>query len=93
MNTRRSRRDFLKSVATVTAAAPTLLQAQALSLHDRVAQRQDPARGDWLGIRGQQDLRSALKTPGVELAAVADVYEGRLALRQRSLGQPGGDDA
>jgi hypothetical protein len=91
MNTRRSRRDFLKSVATVTAAAPTLLQAQApqpsrpVSPNDRIR-----LAAIGVGIRGQQDLRSALKTPGVELAAVADVYEGASRSPEKS-GQSGDD--
>ena len=41
-----------------------------------------------VGIRGQQDLRSALRTPGVELAAAADVYDGRLTLAKERVGQP-----
>src|SRR5438045_2515181 len=86
MTTRRSRRDFLKSVATVTATAPTLLRAQPqpparVSPNDRI---RIAAIG--LGIRGQQDVRSALRTPGVELAAVADVYDGRLALAKEQWG-------
>ena len=87
MSTRRSRRDFLKSVATVTAAAPTLLQAQAPQSSGRVSPN-DRIRvaAIGVGIRGQQDLRSALKAPGVELAAVADVYEGRLALARELWG-------
>jgi predicted dehydrogenase len=87
MNTRRSRRDFLKSVATVTAAAPTLLQAHAPQPSGRVSPNERiriAAIG--VGIRGQQDVRAALKTPGVELAAVADVYEGRLALAREVWG-------
>src|SRR4030095_10440520 len=39
-----------------------------------------------LGIRGLQDVRAALKTPGVELAAVADVYDGRLTLAKEEGG-------
>ena len=39
-----------------------------------------------IGIRGQQDMRAALKTPGVELAAVADVYDGRLTLAKELFG-------
>jgi predicted dehydrogenase len=87
MNTRRSRRDFLKSVATVTAAAPTLLQAQAPQPSGRVSPN-DRIRlaAIGVGIRGQQDLRSALKSPGVELAEVADVYEGRLAFAREVWG-------
>ena len=87
MNSRRSRRDFLKSVATVTAAAPTLLQAQAPQPSGRVSPN-DRIRiaAIGVGIRGQQDLRSALKSPGVELAVVADVYEGRLTFAKEVWG-------
>jgi predicted dehydrogenase len=87
MNSRRSRREFLKSVATVTAAAPTLLQAQTTQPSGQVSPN-DRIRlaAIGVGIRGQQDLRAALKAPGVELAAVADVYEGRLAFAREVWG-------
>jgi predicted dehydrogenase len=39
-----------------------------------------------VGIRGQQDLLAALKTPGVELVAAADVYDGRLTLAKEKWG-------
>ena len=77
----RTRREFLKTVAAGTAAAPTLLRAQASQPSQRVSPNERirlAAIG--VGIRGQQDVRSALRTPGVELAAVADVYDGRLTL-------------
>jgi predicted dehydrogenase len=89
MTTRRSRRDFLKSVAGTTAAAPVLLRAQqtpirpqAVSPNERIG-----IALVGMGIRGQQDLRSALRTPGVEVAAVADVYDGRLMLAKELCGQ------
>jgi predicted dehydrogenase len=87
MTVRRSRRDFLKTVATATTAAPTLLRGQtpsprrAVSPNDRIR-----FATVGLGIRGQQDVRAALRTPGVELAAVADVYDGRLALAKEVWG-------
>ena len=46
-----------------------------------------------MGIRGQQDLRSALQTPGVEVAAVADIYDGRLTLAKELCGHAGVHDA
>jgi predicted dehydrogenase len=81
MSTRRSRRDFLR-IAGATATAPVLLRAQQTPFQ---SQKVSPnARIGialfGMGIRGQQDLRSALRTPDVELAAVADVYDGRLTL-------------
>src|SRR5882724_7085209 len=78
MTTRRSRRDFLKSVAGAAATAPIMLRAQ------NAAPRTVAAIG--VGIRGQQDLLSALRTPGVELVAAADVYDGRLTLAKERWG-------
>jgi hypothetical protein len=86
MTTRRSRRDFLNAVAGV-AAAPTILRAhpretaQTVTANDRI---RVAILG--LGIRGQQDVRSALRTPGVELVAAADVYDGRLTLAKELWG-------
>jgi predicted dehydrogenase len=86
MSDPRSRRDFLKTVAA-TATVPTVLRAQAPASSRRVSPN-DRLRFALfgLGIRGQQDMRSALKSPGVELAAVADVYDGRLTLAKELLG-------
>jgi predicted dehydrogenase len=86
MTTRRSRRDFLNAVAGV-AAAPTILRAQPRETAQNVAAN-DRVRVALfgLGIRGQQDMRSALRTPGVELVAVADVYDGRLTLAKELFG-------
>lgn len=85
MTVRRSRREFLKTVAAASTVTPTLLRAQAparpVSPNDRI---RFAAIG--LGIRGQQDVRSALKTPGAELVAVADVYSGRLAFAKETWG-------
>ena len=86
MTDRRSRRDFLKTVAA-TATVPTVLRAQApaasqtVSANDRIR-----IAMFGMGIRGQQDMRSALKAPGIELVAAADVYEGRLTLAKELWG-------
>jgi predicted dehydrogenase len=75
-----SRRDFLKMAAAsgVTAAVPARVRAQTLS------QSQDVSPNDRIqiatlgcGIQGISDTRVALRVPGVELVAVADVYDGR----------------
>jgi predicted dehydrogenase len=84
---RPTRRDFLKTVGGAAATAPVVLRAQtsapsqALSSNDRL---RFAAIG--VGIRGQQDLLSALRTPGIELVAVADVYDGRLTLARERWG-------
>ncbi len=77
-----SRREFL-SVATsasLAAGASTILraerpgpQATAVSSTDRVR-----LATIGMGIQGLNDTRTALRVPGVELVAVADVYQGRL---------------
>jgi predicted dehydrogenase len=87
MNSRRSRREFLQVVAGAATAAPTLLQAQR-STSSRTVAPNDRIRVGIIGvgIRGQQDLRSALHAPGVELTAAADVYDGRLALAKELWG-------
>src|SRR6185369_11884466 len=87
MTTRRTRRDFLKTVGGAAATAPIVLRAQTS------APSQAPSSNDRIrfaaigvGIRGQQDLLSALRTPGVELVASADVYDGRLTLARERWG-------
>jgi predicted dehydrogenase len=87
MSTRRSRRDFLRAAAGATATAPVLLRAHTPMPSQTVtpnARIRIAAFG--VGIRGQQDIRSARVVPGVELAAVADVYDGRLALAKELWG-------
>jgi len=88
MSTRQSRRDFLKAVAVAGAASPTILHAQPASSAARQAPANDRigVAAFGAGIRGLQDLRSALKVPGVELVAVADVYDGRLTLAKETWG-------
>ena len=81
-----SRRDFLQAVAGV-AAAPTVLRAQAGATPQSVAANDRIRVAVFgLGIRGQQDVRSALRAPGVELVAAADVYDGRLTLAKELWG-------
>src|SRR5580765_4367628 len=84
---RPTRRDFLKTVGGAAATAPIVLRAQTSALS------QTPSSNDRIrfaaigvGIRGQQDLLSALRTPGVELVAAADVYDGRLTLARERWG-------
>ncbi len=81
---RPTRREFLKTAgAGVTAAATstTILRAQTTGDKQEVppADRIQIATIGF-GIQGIGDTRSALRVPGVELVAVADVYDGRLTL-------------
>ncbi len=79
---RPTRRDFLRIAAGTTMTTTTIggLRAQELkapqssSPNDRI---QIATIG--YGIQGINDTRVALKVPGVELVAVADVYDGRRA--------------
>ena len=86
MNAGTSRREFLQAVAGATAAAPTMLRAQTAP--PRTVAPNDRIRVGifGVGIRGLADLRSALRVPGVELTAVADVYDGRLTLARELWG-------
>ena len=86
MSNGKSRREFLQAVAGAAAAAPTVLNAQRPA--SRTVSPNDRIRLGivGVGIRGQQDLLSALRAPGVELAAAADVYDGRLTLAKELWG-------
>jgi predicted dehydrogenase len=89
MSNRSSRRDFLKIAAGVTAAAPTLLRAQTQAttpLQDVPPSERIHVATIGFGIQGQSDTRSALRVRGVELVAVADVYDGRQTLAKELWG-------
>ncbi len=77
---RPTRRDFFRMAAATSVAASTVRRlsaqdvpgAQSVAPNDRI---QIATIG--CGIQGISDTRTALKVPGVELVAVADVYDGR----------------
>src|SRR5712692_9214150 len=83
-----SRREFLKRATATTVAASS-------SVHFLEAEQAAPvAAGErvglatiGLGIQGTGDTKSALKTPGVELVAVADLYDGRLTRAKEAFGE------
>jgi len=78
---RPSRRDFLKTAAVGSVAAgPALLHAYELQPKAQ-APSGERVRIALIGAGGQgsSDTRSALRVPGVELVAVSDIYDGRLA--------------
>jgi predicted dehydrogenase len=77
-----SRREFLKAAAAGTMAAsvsPAL--THVLEAQERGGGPARPVRLALIGAGGQGmgDTRTALRVPGVQLTAVADVYDGRLA--------------
>jgi predicted dehydrogenase len=67
-----TRRHFLKSATTLLASAQAATASRGASPNDRI---RFAAIG--FGERGLADTRQALAVPGVELAAVCDLYEGR----------------
>ena len=75
-----TRREFLR-IAGTTAGATTILArtSPALATQDKPVSPNDRIRIALLGGggMGQGDMETALKVPGVELVAVADVYDGR----------------
>src|SRR6185503_16382681 len=83
-----SRREFLKlATATTVAASSTVsfLDAQEstpVAPADRVG-----LATIGLGGQGTSDTKAALKTEGVELVAVADLYDGRLARAKETFGE------
>jgi predicted dehydrogenase len=68
-----TRRHFLKSTAGAGLASGLAAQEAKISANDRIR-----FATIGLGGMGTGDTTSALAQPGVELAAVADIYEGRL---------------
>src|SRR5712692_7732474 len=84
MNTgKTSRRDFIKLTTATTLAAATsttILAAEEAKISERISPS-DRIRLGLIGAGGQGmgDTREALKVPGIELVAAADLYDGRLA--------------
>ena len=77
-----SRRDFLKLAAGAAALATAAKKVEAETAVGCVKPSSDKRVGlATIGIGGQgtSDTEAALKVPGVELVAVADTYDGRLA--------------
>lgn len=86
---RPTRRDFLKMAAATSVAASTTTRLRA----EAAPASQMIAPGDRIrlatigcGIQGIGDTKNALEVPGVELVAVADVYEGRLVRAKEEWG-------
>jgi predicted dehydrogenase len=88
---RPSRREFLKTAAGggVAASLPITLRAQ-----DRPPAQDVPPNERiqialiGAGGQGMSDTRTALRVPGTELTAVADIYDGRLLRSKELWGEP-----
>ncbi len=85
-----SRRRFIKSAAVSTLAAGASVKVLAAPNHSLLSTQEnqqktvapsDKIRIATIGIGGMGfgDTQTALRAPGVELVAVADIYDGRLA--------------
>jgi predicted dehydrogenase len=94
----RNRRSFLKTVATAAGAAPLTTVALGENVYELAREPafepRPVAPNDRLriatigmGIIGFIDTDTALKVPGVELAAAADLYEGRRVHAQEVYGK------
>jgi predicted dehydrogenase len=102
-DTGRSRRQFLRELAQgslVAGALPSILTRRPARERVILAREPRPDRGTRLaandtvrlgvigtGIIGFYNIQSALTVPGVELAAVCDLYEGRLTRAKEVYGR------
>jgi predicted dehydrogenase len=93
MAMRPSRREFLNITAAtgLAAAVPSAVPAQTPASAPAPAQDVPPSERIQIatigvGIQGISDTRTALRVPGVELVAAADVYDGRLTLAKELWG-------
>jgi predicted dehydrogenase len=91
-----SRREFLKLATVSAVVAGTSKKVFGLEWDREI--RPDPPRamaaGDRIGLatigiggQGSYDTTTAIKVPGVELVAVADVYDGRLMRAKEVFGE------
>ncbi|MDX1905767.1 MAG: Gfo/Idh/MocA family oxidoreductase [Bacteroidia bacterium] len=90
-----SRRKFVRTLTSGAAAALALHQVHAAhpSAELLLPDWQTPAANDRIriaaigaGIMGFNNMRSSLQVPGVELAAVCDLYEGHLTRAKEVFG-------
>ncbi|HEY7057325.1 MAG TPA: Gfo/Idh/MocA family oxidoreductase, partial [Vicinamibacterales bacterium] len=89
---RPSRREFLKTAAVGSMAASlpaTVLEAQLPDLIKPQVPPNERLQIALIGAGGQgmSDTRWALRVPGIELTAVSDIYDGRLARAKELWGQ------
>ena len=94
--TKQKRRNFIRNIAAGTGLAaisiPALLNArpEKISILDRkrsIAPSDKVRLGAiGMGIMGNNNINTALQIPGVELTAVCDLYDGRLAACKENYG-------
>jgi predicted dehydrogenase len=77
----------MAAVTGVTASVPKVLRAQTPPASQDVPPNERIQIATiGFGIQGISDTRTALRVPGIELVAAADVYDGRLALSKELWG-------
>jgi predicted dehydrogenase len=82
-----SRREFLRLATATTVAASSRVRFLEAQEATPVAPGERVGLATiGLGGQGTSDTKAALKTPGVELVAVADLYDGRLARAKETFG-------
>lgn len=95
MNNSNTRRKFLQQIgATGLLATTAAFSAQAkaeerMLTYDKRITSNDKIRIGVIGygVQGHFDLRTALKVPGVELAGICDLYDGRLVNAKEQFGK------
>jgi len=78
-----ARRDFLRSATAATAA--TAMSTRAVAANDKIS-----TAFIGVGVMGSENLKAAVKQPGVEVSAVCDVFQPNLERAEalaRRLGQ------
>jgi predicted dehydrogenase len=89
-----SRRAFLRTTAGAAGASlmvgATLLEAEPLLVGDQTVAASDRVRFGIVGVgmEGSGLLSTAIKLPGVECVAAADLYDGRHDLAKEIVGKP-----
>jgi predicted dehydrogenase len=87
INMETNRRDFIKNLSVAGAAVATqapfnIIKSLKVSPNDKIR-----IATIGMGIQGNYDTQSALRNANVELVAVADLYDGRLARAKATFGK------
>lgn len=96
-NDKQARRKFLQQIGAsglIAAAAPFTSLALQANAEERMLHYEKKISGNdtirigviGYGVQGHFDLRTALKVPGVELAGICDLYQGRLVNAKEQFG-------
>ena len=94
-NDNSSRRKFLQQIGATSLVAASSSFANQAKAEERILQydkkitANDKVRIGVIGygVQGHFDLRTALKVPGVELAGICDLYNGRLENAKEQFGK------